>query len=115
MRVVLLRPPRYLWPFNSETSAFWQPLGLLCLAAEVRRRWARAMRQWFTRRDKIQGFLVPTMLALAAFVFPVGRVPQEMYAAGILLGAIAITVAAVVTAVSSLGWVVWRIRKARFA
>ncbi len=38
MRVLLLRPPRYLWPFNSETSAFWQPLGLLCLAAAVRRR-----------------------------------------------------------------------------
>jgi anaerobic magnesium-protoporphyrin IX monomethyl ester cyclase len=37
MRVLLLRPPRRLWPFNSETSAFWQPLGLLCLAAAVRR------------------------------------------------------------------------------
>jgi len=37
MRVLLLRPPRYVWPFNSETSAFWQPLGLLCLAAAVRR------------------------------------------------------------------------------
>lgn len=37
VRVVLLRPPRYVWPFNSETSAFWQPLGLLCLAAAVRR------------------------------------------------------------------------------
>jgi len=37
MRVLLLRPPRYLWPFNSETSAFWQPLGLLALAAAVRR------------------------------------------------------------------------------
>ena len=37
MRVVLLRPPRYLWPFNSENSAFWPPLGLLCLAAAVRR------------------------------------------------------------------------------
>jgi len=37
MRVVLLRPPRYLWPFNSETSAFWQPLGLVCLAAAARR------------------------------------------------------------------------------
>ena len=36
MRVVLLRPPRYVWPFNSETSAFWQPLGLLCLAAYAR-------------------------------------------------------------------------------
>jgi anaerobic magnesium-protoporphyrin IX monomethyl ester cyclase len=37
MRVLLLRPPRHVWPFNSETSAFWQPLGLLCLAAFVRR------------------------------------------------------------------------------
>jgi len=37
MRVILLRPPRYLWPFNSETSAFWQPLGLLSLAAAVRK------------------------------------------------------------------------------
>ena len=37
MRVLLLRPPRYLWPFNSESSAFWQPLGLLCVAAAVRR------------------------------------------------------------------------------
>jgi len=36
MRVLLLRPPRYLWPFNSETSAFWQPLGLACVAAAVR-------------------------------------------------------------------------------
>jgi radical SAM superfamily enzyme YgiQ (UPF0313 family) len=26
-----------VWPFNSETSAFWQPLGLLCLAAAVRK------------------------------------------------------------------------------
>ncbi|MDP6381382.1 MAG: hypothetical protein QF662_08565, partial [Phycisphaerae bacterium] len=37
MRVLLLRPPRYLWPFNSRASAFWPPLGLLCLAAAVRR------------------------------------------------------------------------------
>jgi len=37
VRVLLLRPPRYLWPFNSETSAFWQPLGLLCVAAAARR------------------------------------------------------------------------------
>ncbi|MFH1107578.1 MAG: radical SAM protein [Planctomycetota bacterium] len=36
MRVLLLRPPRYVWPFNSETSAFWPPLGLLCLAAAAR-------------------------------------------------------------------------------
>jgi radical SAM superfamily enzyme YgiQ (UPF0313 family) len=35
-RVLLLRPPRYVWPFNSETSAFWQPLGLLCVAAAAR-------------------------------------------------------------------------------
>jgi len=25
-----------MWPFNTETSAFWQPLGLLCAAAAVR-------------------------------------------------------------------------------
>ena len=37
MRIILLRPPRYVWPFNSETSAFWQPLGLLSLAATARR------------------------------------------------------------------------------
>ena len=37
MRVLLLRPPRYAWPFNRETSAFWQPLGLLAVAAAVRR------------------------------------------------------------------------------
>lgn len=37
MRVLLLRPPRYLWPFNSAASAFWPPLGLLCIAAAVRR------------------------------------------------------------------------------
>ncbi len=36
MRILLLRPPRYVWPFNSETSAFRQPLGLLCLAGAVR-------------------------------------------------------------------------------
>jgi hypothetical protein len=33
MRVLLLWPPRYVWPFNSEASAFRQPLGLLCVAA----------------------------------------------------------------------------------
>ena len=38
MRLLLLRPPRYVWPFNGETSAFWPPLGLLCLAAAVRDR-----------------------------------------------------------------------------
>ncbi len=37
MRVLLLRPPRFCWPFNSDASAFWPPLGLLCVAAAVRR------------------------------------------------------------------------------
>jgi len=37
LRLLLLRPPRFVWPFNSETSAFWPPLALLCLAAAVRR------------------------------------------------------------------------------
>ena len=37
MHVLLVRPPRYVWPFNSETSAFWQPLGFLALAGMVRR------------------------------------------------------------------------------
>ena len=36
MHIVLVRPPRYVWPFNSETSAFWQPLGLISVAAAVR-------------------------------------------------------------------------------
>ncbi len=35
MNVVFVRTPRYVWPFNSETSAFWQPLGFLSLAAQV--------------------------------------------------------------------------------
>ncbi len=38
MHVLLLRPPRYVWPFNSENSAFWPPLGLLSLAGCVRRK-----------------------------------------------------------------------------
>lgn len=38
MEVCLVRTPRYVWPFNSGTSAFWQPLGLACLAAAVRAR-----------------------------------------------------------------------------
>ncbi len=35
MDVVFVRTPRYIWPFNSETSAFWQPLGLMSLAGQV--------------------------------------------------------------------------------
>jgi radical SAM superfamily enzyme YgiQ (UPF0313 family) len=35
MRIVFVRTPRYGWPFNSETSAFWQPLGFLSLAGQI--------------------------------------------------------------------------------
>ena len=35
MKVVFVRTPRYVWPFNSETSAFWQPLGFLSIAAQL--------------------------------------------------------------------------------
>lgn len=35
MKVVFVRTPRYIWPFNSETSAFWQPLGFMSLAGQV--------------------------------------------------------------------------------
>jgi len=37
MKVVFVRTPRYVWPFNSETSAFWQPLGLMSLAGQLER------------------------------------------------------------------------------
>jgi anaerobic magnesium-protoporphyrin IX monomethyl ester cyclase len=32
MKVALVRTPRHVWPFNSESSAFWPPLGFLSLA-----------------------------------------------------------------------------------
>ncbi len=35
MKVVFVRTPRYVWPFNSETSAFWQPLGFMSLLAQI--------------------------------------------------------------------------------
>lgn len=35
MKVVFVRTPRYVWPFNSETSAFWQPLGFMSLAGRL--------------------------------------------------------------------------------
>ena len=35
MKVLFVRTPRYVWPFNSETSAFWQPLGLMSLAGQL--------------------------------------------------------------------------------
>ena len=36
MKVLFVRPPRYMWPFNSESSAFWQPLGFASMAAVLR-------------------------------------------------------------------------------
>ncbi|MCU0916000.1 MAG: cobalamin-dependent protein, partial [Planctomycetes bacterium] len=35
MKVTLVRTPRYVWPFNSEHSAFWPPLGFLSLAGAL--------------------------------------------------------------------------------
>ena len=35
MRILFVRTPRYVWPFNSETSAFWQPLGFMSLAGQL--------------------------------------------------------------------------------
>jgi len=37
VKVAFIRTPRYVWPFNSETSAFWQPLGLMSLAGQLER------------------------------------------------------------------------------
>jgi hypothetical protein len=45
MKVVFVRTPRYVWPFNSETSAFWQPLGLMSLAGQLERSYP----DWSTR------------------------------------------------------------------
>lgn len=36
MKIRFIRTPRHLWPFNSEASSFWQPLGFAYLAAYVR-------------------------------------------------------------------------------
>ncbi|HIJ52474.1 MAG TPA: radical SAM protein [Planctomycetes bacterium] len=35
MKVLFIRTPRYVWPFNSETSAFWQPLAFMSLAGRL--------------------------------------------------------------------------------
>jgi len=35
MKIAFVRTPRYVWPFNSETSAFWQPLGFMSLAGQL--------------------------------------------------------------------------------
>ncbi|MCB9359019.1 radical SAM protein [Candidatus Woesearchaeota archaeon] len=36
MKVLFIRPPRYMWPMNSESSSFWQPLGFASMAAVLR-------------------------------------------------------------------------------
>ncbi|MCK9603511.1 MAG: B12-binding domain-containing radical SAM protein [Candidatus Omnitrophica bacterium] len=35
-KVLLVRPPRYLWPFINESDNFLLPLGLPCIAASIR-------------------------------------------------------------------------------
>jgi anaerobic magnesium-protoporphyrin IX monomethyl ester cyclase len=35
-KILLIRPPRYLWPFINESDNFLLPLGLPCIAAAVR-------------------------------------------------------------------------------
>lgn len=35
-KVILIRPPRYLWPFINESDNLLLPLGLPCLAGEIR-------------------------------------------------------------------------------
>lgn len=36
VKVLFVRPPRYMWPMNSESSSFWQPLGFASMAAVLR-------------------------------------------------------------------------------
>lgn len=35
-KIILVRPPRYLWPFINESDNFLLPLGLPCIAAAIR-------------------------------------------------------------------------------
>lgn len=35
-KILLVRPPRYLWPFINESDNFLLPLGLPCLAGQIR-------------------------------------------------------------------------------
>lgn len=35
-KIILVRPPRYLWPFINESDNFLLPLGLPCIAASIR-------------------------------------------------------------------------------
>ncbi|MGM5487591.1 MAG: B12-binding domain-containing radical SAM protein [Nanobdellota archaeon] len=37
MKILMVRPPRYLWAFHSERSSFWQPLGFASMAAVLRK------------------------------------------------------------------------------
>ena len=36
-KILLIRPPRYLWPFINESDNFLLPLGLPCIAAAIRK------------------------------------------------------------------------------
>lgn len=36
MKILLVRPPRYLWPFINESDNFLLPLGLPCIAGAIR-------------------------------------------------------------------------------
>ena len=35
-KILLVRPPRYLWPFINESDNFLMPLGLPCIASIIR-------------------------------------------------------------------------------
>ncbi|MDD4895111.1 MAG: cobalamin B12-binding domain-containing protein, partial [Candidatus Omnitrophica bacterium] len=35
-KILLIRPPRYLWPFINESDNFLLPLGLPCVASAIR-------------------------------------------------------------------------------
>lgn len=37
-KILLIRPPRYLWPFINESDNFLLPLGLPCIAAAIRKK-----------------------------------------------------------------------------
>lgn len=37
-KILLVRPPRYLWPFVNESDNFLLPLGLPCIAAAIRKK-----------------------------------------------------------------------------
>lgn len=37
MKIFFIRTPRYIWPFYSRDSSFWQPLGFASLAAACRK------------------------------------------------------------------------------